>query len=158
MGVLCLFHPGDEIPRVGWQIAWENISFKEFIKLASWFWYFTILLNAKVLAGGGFIPSTFSRWCWWGRWPHCQPWRSPRRCWQDHAPGFPFDLWNWIELDKLNESRGWADICTPIAMPYRYLQRQFWRNCFLFRYNFARIVSADICTALQWGCRYPLNP
>ena len=54
--------------------------------------------------------------------------------------------------------RDWADICTPIVMQYRYLQRQFWRNCFLFRYNFARIVSADICTALQWGCRYPLNP
>ena len=26
------------------------------------------------------------------------------------------------------------------------------------QYNFARIFSPDICTALQWGCRYPLNP
>ena len=49
---------------------------------------------------------------------------------------------NWETLWKCDRSqscssgsRGWADICTPIAMQYRYLQRKFWRNC----------------TALQWG-------
>ena len=46
MGVLCLFHPEAESPRVGWLIVFAKylISNLKCLKLGGWVWFFTVEL------------------------------------------------------------------------------------------------------------------
>ena len=114
----CLWHLHANTLWSGW--CYYNFDTFGYI----WLWFID-KLTPRLIAPQNFalqnLQDLMMNW-WWSDEELMMNWR-----WIDTKLMINW-WWTYDELMNIL-CRGWADICTPIAMQYRYLQRQFWRNC-----------------------------